>query len=196
MMEGEQLAGQKPLVIGIVGRKGSGKGEVAGILSNNGFELVEMGDILRGMMTARGIEVNEINVRKFVIDIRKEEGENVIAKETIKHVEESPAARKAIIGLRTPRELSFFRGRIPNFKTVAIIADDSTRFDRMRRRGKTDDPKTMEEFMAYKDGPEARFEIQEIIDGSDYKLFNTGTLEELRGDVKRLISLLERGEPS
>ena len=149
------------MIVGVTGRRGAGKSEAARLLRERGFEIVAMGAILRQMMVDRGIEPEEHNLRAFILDVRAELGEEVLAIETLEKINRMRSPKVAIIGIRTPAEINFFKRQFGNnLVTIAVMADDKTRFDRVRMRGRADDPRTRNEFMEYKNKIESKLQSE------------------------------------
>jgi len=70
-------------VIGVTGMPGSGKGIVAGVAKNLGYEIIRMGDVIREEARKRNAKIGEIAVQ-----LRKDYGEFVVAERCIQKIKD------------------------------------------------------------------------------------------------------------
>lgn len=187
------------MIVCIIGLAGSGKSTVTKLFAKMGFRSVEMGDIMKGRMLAAGMALDKRNVREYSLATRKKYGMDVVAKFTVKALGK-PKGDIAITGLRSTYELEYFRKKYKGLSVVAVMAPQLTRFRRLHARGKPDDPKTLSDFkwteqrelQGYmKNKKELIHGLGRLVDRSDYFIYNTGTLADLRKNVKELIGTLE-----
>jgi len=137
----------KPLIVCITGLPGSGKTTVAEALRGLGFSVISMGDVVRDEARKRGLELNDSNLGKVMLELRNRYGTDAIAVyigEIIK-ASNSDGRYYAIDGLR---------------------------------RGRSDAPLSMKEFLA-RDRRELDVGIGEAIAYSDEIISNNGSREEL-----------------
>jgi dephospho-CoA kinase len=175
-------------VIGTVGMPGSGKSVISQILQEklNSFYVV-MGDIIREEVMKEGLEPIPENVRKIMLTIRKKEGNDIVAKRCIEKLKEIEIEYEwAIIeGLRGLEELTTFRKHL-DFLLVAVHASPSTRFHRLKQRGRSDDPKNREMFDK-RDQTELNVGIGSVIALADHILVNEGSKEDLGSKIDQLL---------
>ncbi len=67
-------------IICIVGMPGAGKGTAVEVLRRRGLHTVNMGNVIRREVQARGYEVTPENLGKISLGLRKEFGDEEIAK--------------------------------------------------------------------------------------------------------------------
>ncbi|MCX8170078.1 MAG: hypothetical protein N3D72_03195, partial [Candidatus Methanomethyliaceae archaeon] len=79
-------------------------------------------------------------------------------------------------------ELDFFKMKA-KVCLIAIHSSPSTRFKRLIKRGRSDDPKNLEEFIT-RDMREIKIGIGSVIALADVMFINEGTIEELIDKVK------------
>jgi dephospho-CoA kinase len=178
-------------VIGTVGMPGSGKSVISQILQEKLNSLyIIMGDVIREEVMKEGLEPTSDNVQMTMITIRKREGNDIVAKRCIEKVKENEEKYEwAIIeGLRGLEELSTFRKHLSSFLLVAIHSSPYTRFNRLKQRGRSDDPNSREMFDK-RDQTELKVGIGSVIALADHILVNEGSKEDL---VSQIDHLLER----
>ena len=77
--------------------------------------------------------------------------------------------------------------------TVAIVASQETRFNRLSKRGRDDDPQSFEEFVK-REERELGWGLKEAIDNAQIKLNNDAGLEEFRQLCRSTVpAIMERG---
>lgn len=175
-------------VIGTVGMPGSGKSVTSQILKEklNSFYAV-MGDVIREEVRKQGLELTSTNLRKTMLTIRKREGNDIVAKRCIEKLKENEVKYEwgIIEGLRGLEELVTFRKHL-NFLLIAIHASPSTRFNRLKQRGRSDDPKNREMFDK-RDLTELNVGIGSVIALADRILVNEGSKEDLFPQIDQLL---------
>ncbi|MEM1582017.1 MAG: AAA family ATPase [Candidatus Bathyarchaeia archaeon] len=174
------------MVIGITGMPGAGKDTVKEIVREYGFPVVVMGDEIRDEAARRKIEPTPENLGKIMLQIRAEEGPEVLAKRCIPKIRALGAQVVVVDGLRSPHEVREFKKEFSRFKVIAIHASPKTRFKRLLRRGRSDDPKDWETFYM-RDQRELSVGIGEVIATADYMIVNEGPMERLKLEIKRTI---------
>ena len=175
-------------VIGTVGMPGSGKSVISQILKDklNSFYIV-MGDVIREEVRKVGLAPTSDNVRKIMLAIREREGNDIVAKRCIEKMKENEGKYEwAIIeGLRGIEELTTFRKHL-DFLLIAIHASPSTRFNRLKQRGRSDDPKNREMFDK-RDLTELKVGIGSVIALADHVFVNEGSKEDLFSQIDQLL---------
>lgn len=181
------MSPKKPrVVIGIAGMPGAGKDVVKEIIQKHGFPVIVMGDEVRLEAIRRNLEPTSENLGKLMLQLRAEEGPDAVAKRCIKKIMRLDADIIAINGLRNPEEVDLFRKKFPSFKVIAIHASPRTRFERLLKRGRSDDPRDWEAFSS-RDKRELSIGLGEVIAMADYMIINEGSIEELEREVKRIL---------
>ena len=134
------------LVVGLVGMPGSGKSVVVETAQQKGYEVVVMGDVVRKETQKRGLVLNPKNIGAVMLDLRKKGGQGVIAEKCVPRIEQTESSKVIIDGLRSLHEADVFKQHFPGFSLVAVHASPETRFNRLNRRGRSDDPDGWEIF--------------------------------------------------
>lgn len=177
----------QPLIIGITGMPGAGKDTVREIIREYGFPVIVMGDEVRAEAARRNLEPTPENLGRLMLQIRAEEGPGAVAKRCILKIKALNARIVVVNGLRSLDEVKEFRRFFPKFKVIAIHASPRTRFERLLKRGRSDDPKDWEAFCA-RDQRELSVGIGGVIAMADYMIVNEGAIEDLRKEVKHMMS--------
>ncbi|NJE09459.1 dephospho-CoA kinase [Thermococcus sp. MAR1] len=178
------------MIIIVTGMPGSGKSKIVKEFERRGFPSVSMGDVVREETAKRGLELTKENVAKVSIRLRQELGQNAVAKLTVEKVKvllkESPVV--VIDGVRSLDEVGTFRSAFPDEEIViiAVHTPPRLRFERLRARGRHDDPRTWEDFEE-RDWKELKFGIGNVIAMADYMVVNDCSREEYGERVRELV---------
>jgi dephospho-CoA kinase len=166
-----------------VGMPGSGKDEIVGIARGLGFHVIKMGDLVREEARRRGYALTDPNVGRVANEEREKHGQAIWAKRVIPLVTET---KTLIDGCRGDDELALFRHNFGDLTVIGVYASPETRFERLRRRGRSDDSMTMEAFYE-RDRRELKFGIGNAFALADHMLVNEGTLQEFRAAVTKCL---------
>ncbi|MEM2111677.1 MAG: AAA family ATPase [Candidatus Bathyarchaeia archaeon] len=180
-------------VIGIAGMPGAGKNTIREIIQEFGFPIIVMGDEVRSEVKRRNLELTPSNLGKTMLQIRAEEGPEVLAKRCIPKVKALSFRVVAIDGLRSLDEVHEFRKEFPNFRIIAVHASPETRFHRLLKRGRSDDPRDWEAFVE-RDERELSVGLGDVIATADYMVVNEGTKEQLKKELRQLLKQVIKNE--
>jgi dephospho-CoA kinase len=160
---------------------GCGKEEVLAVAQTVGFSIVRMGDVVREEVRRRGLPISDASVGGLAHAERQTHGFGIWAERTVPRIH---GDHVLVDGLRGRAELEVFRGAFGDELTViAVHASPKTRYERMLRRGRTDDAGTIEAFQA-RDTRELGWGLGDVIATADVMLVNESSLEALRGAAK------------
>jgi dephospho-CoA kinase len=160
---------------------GCGKEEVLAVAQTVGFSIVRMGDVVREEVRRRGLPISDASVGGLAHAERQAHGFGIWAERTVPRIH---GDHVLVDGLRGRAELEVFRGAFGDELTViAVHASPKTRYERMLRRGRTDDAGTIEAFQA-RDTRELGWGLGDVIAMADVMLVNESTLEALRQAAK------------
>ncbi|WP_258085135.1 dephospho-CoA kinase [Thermococcus thermotolerans] len=178
------------MIIIVTGMPGSGKSKIVKEFERRGFPSVSMGDVVREETAKRGLELTKENVAKVSIRLRQELGQNAVAKLTVEKVKSllKKSTLVVIDGVRSLDEVGTFRSAFPNEEIViiAVHTPPRLRFERLKARGRHDDPQTWEDFEE-RDWKELKFGIGNVIAMADHMVVNDGTKDEYDKRVKELV---------
>ncbi|MFW9900582.1 MAG: AAA family ATPase [Candidatus Thorarchaeota archaeon] len=171
-------------VIAITGQPGSGKTTALDAIKDLGI-VVSMGDIIRNEAKKRNLVPSGINIGKIAKQMRKEEGPTIIAEKCVELIKNKKEEVIFIDGVRSLSEINVFK-RYWKFPIIAIIVDKEIRFNRLFERGRSDDPKTLEELIE-RDAREIKFGLEEVLNNADYVIKNNSTIENLKQNLRQLV---------
>ncbi len=180
------------MMLCITGMPGSGKSEVGAMLVEKGFTEVEMSASIRERMREQGIEVDNVSIREFSVRVRKEYGGDIVSRWTMESVRKLRSDRVLIVGIRSVDEAEYFETQ-GELMIVLVTAPEEVRFERLKARGRSDDPKTRADF-DYREEKERQFGMGGIMGRAQYVISNAGTVDQLRMDVGALLERMEAGE--
>jgi dephospho-CoA kinase len=180
------------LVIGIVGRKGSGKNELVNHLhARCGLPSLSLGGFVRNIALREGIRPTRANL--FAISQRyfAMHGRDHFVAKAIQEIEREQLEAVVISGIRSPEEVTFLRERFGDaFLLVHIqVTDLRTRFERTQERGDPRDVTDYATFLLHDQTEEQLFSLTQTIDCADIRIDNSGTLHELHRQIQQ--SLVE-----
>lgn len=184
------------MIVIVTGMPGSGKSRIVREFERRGFPSVPLGDIVREETLKRGLELTKENVAKVSIRLRQELGQNAVAKLAVEKVRELLRRSPVVVidGVRSLDEVGTFRGAFSGEEIiiVAVHTPPKLRFERLKERGRHDDPQTWEDFEE-RDWKELKFGIGSVIAMADYMLINDGSRGEYEEKVKNLVDRIIQG---
>jgi dephospho-CoA kinase len=178
------------LVIGLGGMPGSGKSIVVETAKELGYDVVTMGDVVREQTRLKGLEPTPANIGKVMLELRAQEGQYVIAKKCIPKIEEQKSNRVLVDGLRSLFEVDIFKEHFATFTLVAVHAPPNVRFERLKVRGRSDDPPNYEVFHE-RDTREMGVGLGNVIAMSEKILVNDNSIEGFKAIVKENFNRIE-----
>lgn len=182
------------MIIGLTGKNGSGKGEVAKFLKERGFEYLSLSDIVREEVRKRKKSVTRDHLIIQGNELRKKFGPDILAKRTIERLE---VDRNYIIdSIRHPAEAKALKAH-NGFVLLNVTAPSEIRFKRLKKRKRENDPKTFREFLKLeqregKSTVGSNQQLNQTIKLAHYHLQNKGTLKELHNEITRIVMNIAR----
>ncbi len=157
---------------------GAGKSTIAEGLKLKGYDTINMGNVVRTEAKNRNLEPTGSNLGKLMLELRKKNGAGAVAELVIPQIENSKSNVIIIDGIRSNAEIDVLR-KYGTVKLLAIHASIDKRFSLLQQRGRSDDPKTKENFEE-RDKRELGIGISNSIALSDDAITNNNkTKEEL-----------------
>ena len=180
------------IVVGLAGMPGSGKSLVVDAAAEMGYGVVVMGDVIREETQKRGLELNPKNIGRVMLELRKKGGASVVADRCIKKIKKLESEKVIVDGLRSLSEVAAFKKRFPNFSLMAVYASPETRFNRIYRRQRSDDPDGWELFNE-RDMRELGVGLGDVIAMAEYLIINEHSKgkSNTKAAVKRFIRRIE-----
>ena len=157
---------------------GAGKSTIAEGLKLKGYDIVNMGNIVRLEAKKRNLEPTSKNLGKLMLELREKNGPGAVAELVVHEIENSKSDVIIIDGIRSNAEIEVLR-KYGIVKLLAIHASTDKRFSFLQERGRSDDPQTKENFEE-RDNRELGVGISNSIALSDDAITNNNkTKEEL-----------------
>jgi len=172
-------------VIVIVGMPGSGKAKASRVARELGYPVLVCGDVIREEAKRRGLPPTPDNIGKLMLKMREEEGRAIVACRLIPRIQGQDSHVVVVEGARNIEEIDEFR-RHYDVRTLAIHASPSTRFSRLKSRGRSDDPKNWNDFIV-RDQREIDVGIGRLIGTADRMIVNEGSIQEFKYSVNKLL---------
>ncbi len=130
------------MILGITGYFASGKDTVADYLEKKGFIHYSLSDILRELLKKENKQITRENLQKRGNKLRKKEGSNALAKRILKKIKLDK--NYIISSVRTLGEIKVLR-KNKDFKLIFVDSPLETRFERILKRNREKDPRTIKE---------------------------------------------------
>lgn len=124
---------------------GAGKSTIADGLKSKGYDVINMGNVVRAEAKNRNLEPTGSNLGKLMIELREKNGQGAIAELVVPQIENTESKVVIIDGIRSNAEIEVLR-KHGTVKLLAIHASTNTRFGFLKNRGRSDDPQTKENF--------------------------------------------------
>lgn len=178
------------LVIGLAGMPGSGKSLVLNTASENGYAIIVMGDVIREETQKRGLEPTPASIGQTMLKLRQEEGKGVVAKRCIPKIEAANSKKIFVDGLRSLDEAEEFKKHFKNFTLVAIHSSPETRFKRLWKRRRSDDPPNWETFHG-RDARELSVGLGNTIAMAEHVIINEDDIQIVKRRIKENLRKVE-----
>ena len=175
------------LVIGLIGRIGSGKGFVGDYLYENyDVSVHTISDILADILKRLHLPYKREYLQKLGASLRSELGHDVIVNALKKDIEEDTSSIIIIDGIRYMNEVDMLR-TFENNLLLSIDAPPDVRYKRCISRGeKGEDKITFEKFME-NENKETERHVNEVMKAADYTINNTRTKEDLIREIRKIM---------
>lgn len=170
-------------VLGVTGMPGSGKSVISKVASELGIQVVRMGDVIREEAHKRDESPGVVAVK-----LRQEYGEFVVAQRCVDLIKASQGKDHSYLieGIRSPYEVEIFQENFPGFRVIAVHSKPKTRFKRLKRRKRSDDSSSQEEFV-FRDQRELKFGIGDVIAMAYYMVVNEGSMVKIKKLVRSIL---------
>lgn len=174
-------------IFAFTGMPFSGKSEAVKIANDLRIPVIRMGDIVWDEVKKRGLDLTGENVGRIASEMRDEFGKNIWAKKTIEKINEMKFSETIVIdGVRNHEEIDLFKKILgSDFLLVAIVVPDEVRHQRALQRGRVDDSLDLSEIIA-RDNRELGWGIKKVIESSDIKIDNLGSIEQLQNNIRKI----------
>jgi len=178
-------------VVGVVGLNGSGKDAVLEYLKGRcGLEMVSLGDVARELAHLEGVKFTRDKLHEISQKYLDKYGKEFFIKVLLEEVKRKSLQKVGVTGIRTPTDVEALRKHFGSdfFLIHVAVENPELRFERLKQRGETRDPKSYEDFLAQEKSEKELFHLDEAIQEADATISNTGTWEDLHREIDRLIA--------
>ncbi len=178
------------MIIGVSGLNGSGKGEVVRFLEARSFYPLSLSDVLRDELQSQGVEETRERMIEAGRELRAAEGPGALAERIAGKI--SFDRNYVIDSIRHPVEVEVLRERADSFHLIWVTAEEATRLERIRARGRSGDPETVEELRHLEgrelesNDPSAQ-QLVAVQGHADTVLPNDDSLEELHAGIQQVL---------
>lgn len=185
------------MIIGLTGRNGAGKGEVAKFLEEAGFQYFSLSDIIREAIRKKKLPVTRERLIETGTRLRETEGLGVLAERTLKKL--STDRNYVVDSIRNPEEVKVLRRR-DDFFLLNVSAPRPVRFERVKARKRESDPRTLKDFVRleekeFKGGNPAGQQLLATEKLADVVVPNGATLDGLRDRIRTTVLKLAKDHP-
>jgi len=181
----------KPLIVAVVGLAGSGKSEAVLRFIARGFFRVGFNDRLYEELERRGLKQTQECEKAVRDEMRKESGMAVMAERSLPMIEEALQKGVPVVveSLYSWSECKLMKERFGDvFRVLAVYAPQHIRYERLGMRQER--PLTLKEAQARDYAEIENIEKAGAIAIADWTVQNTGTKEELAGQVNQVVDSL------
>jgi dephospho-CoA kinase len=175
------------LIVGITGMPGAGKSTTAKALEAHEFKRIVMGDVIREETRRRGLEPDEKNTGKVMLELREKYGPGAVAEVCLQSLKAMTEKVVIVDGIRSYAEIEVF-AREGNVKLLAIHASRDRRFKLLTERGRSDAPTSRASFDE-RDKRELSIGVGNAVALADESLSNERATKEELGN--RAVELVE-----
>src|SRR5437667_9929054 len=179
------------MLIGLTGRNAAGKGEVARYLQKKSFYYYSLSDVIREEIRSRGLEPTRELLITVGNELRQRYGSKILAERILAKIEDD--RHYVMYSIGNPSEVDAFRDA-KHFKLIRIEAPPEVRFQRIFKRQRESDPKTLQEFLELEnreaEGDDTSQNLVKVELMADHALNNDGVLEKLYAQIDDLLPKL------
>ncbi len=179
------------LIIGLVGLQGCGKGTAADLLKEEyGAGYFRFSAILSDILRRLGVESSRDHFIALSTALRQAFGEDVLSYAIAQDAVGSTEDIIIIDGIRRPQDIIALEP-LPQFQLIAVTADQTLRFERMKGRGEKagESQMTWEQFLATEQAETERT-IPDVMARATITIPNDGTREEFAARVRDAVNHL------
>lgn len=159
------------MIIAAVGKNASGKDYFLEFISKEfGIPLLSIGDVVRELADAEGLEKTRENLHKMSAKYMGLYGQDFFPKKLIEKIKSMGTENVLVSGIRPPSDVEKFKEAFgEDFFLVAIVVEsDRLRYERTRARGTARDNVTFEQFLELDKHEEEMFNTSKTMGMADY----------------------------
>ena len=182
------------MITGLTGKNAAGKGVTSEYLKSKGFIYYSLSDFLREEATKRGLLHTRDNLINLGNELRAEFGSSFLAIKANERINKmlkmNPNQNFVIDSIRSPYEVKELM-KNKKFILVSVEAPIEMRFERIRKRNRTGDAKSLEELRLHEEmentSSETSQQLDKTISLSKKRIVNDGSFDELYKKIDDLL---------
>ena len=182
------------ITLGLVGEKGGGKGTLVKLLKEiaqssekpMSVDTVKSSEVLAETLKLWDLPLSRSNLQQLAIIMNAKYGDGTLTHAVKTRMEKSDADIVIYEGIRWPSDVDMVRA-FPNSKFIYITAPVNTRYERTKQRKEKagEGEATLEQFIQ-EESVLTETNISKIAGEAEFKIKNTGSIEDLRSKVEEL----------
>jgi len=178
------------MIFGVSGFNGAGKGEIVRFLEARSFYALSLSDVIRDELRTQGFEETRERMIETGRALRSAHGPGALADRLAAKL--LPDRNYVIDSVRHPAEVEALRARTGRFRLLWVDADERVRLERIRARGRSGDPETLEALRAFEtrelasDDPAGQ-QLLAVQHLADFTLRNDGDLPALHEALQQIL---------
>jgi len=182
------------LVIGLTGENCAGKTTAVDYLTKKSFYPLSLSDVIREELQAEGKALTRENLINKGNDLRENFGPAILA---VRIKEKMSSDKNYVIdSIRNPAEAEELK-RLDGFYLIYITADPETRFERLKNRGREEDPKTFEAFqeiekLEMENAEKTKQNLKKTFEMASSTIVNDGDLARFHETLGRTLSKVSK----
>ena len=160
------------MIIAAVGKNASGKDYFLEFISKEfGIPLLSMGDVVRELAEAEGLEKTRENLHAVSKKYMSTYGDDFFPKKLIEKIKALNSPSVLVSGIRPPSDVENFKEAFGDdfFLVSIVIDDDKKRWERTVARGSARDHVTFEQFLELDKAEENMFHTSVTMSMADYQ---------------------------
>lgn len=173
-------------LVAFVGMPASGKSEASAVVRSLKIPVISMGDEVREEAKRRGLPPTDENIGGTGTALRRDEGMDAIAKRCVPKIRAQRGDVVVVDGTRNIEEVNYFKKQFgDDFKLIAINVPFDLRFERIKKRARSDDMTGIEE-LKRRDEREKNWGLEKAMRLADITINNTRSIEEFQEEIRKL----------
>ena len=174
------------LVFGLIGRIGSGKTVIANhLVEEYAAQYFRFSDVLKDILARVHKPNTRENLQNLGLSLRKTFGEGILAETLKDDILESKSRVIVVDGVRYEDELRMVKG--VGGRIIYVTSPDRLRYERAVKRGTRGEAEISFDQFKVSEQKETERRIDVLGEKADYKIENTGTIEDLKANVDSIV---------
>lgn len=181
-----------PIRLGIIGSNGSGKSAICEILTDSGFSVFSLSDIIRELTRKKNLPLIRENLIETGNQIKQEKGMDILAKMAIEKFPISSNLNIVFDSIRNPKEVIYLKKH--GVVMIGITAPLKLRYERIKKRLNDTDNVNFETFKEQDEreqfGRSSGQHINEAFKLCDFVIDNSESITELKEKLTTLLNTI------